>query len=179
MKKNNKTTKPDNNFYEKFFPEAWCTETGIKFVEPGAVGLWSRMLWEIMWWSPNRGALLHGNGMQMTCKDIAKFFGYNEADVERWIEQLLREKVASTLRNGTIINRRMYYYYLKDNYITEIRKDAALSRWDERYTMQNSKNTHAKLCKPVAIAIDIDSSLLRKGGVGKGYAKARFRIRKS
>jgi len=100
------STKADGRPAMQWYPDDWLEELSLKSCSLAARGLWADLL-NRMWKSPERGTLLKANGEIPSVEQIALWESRPLAEVEQALNELQREKVCSTRRDGAIYNRRM------------------------------------------------------------------------
>jgi len=117
-----KTYKEDNRPSFQFYPDDWISEASLKLCSLEAKGLWIEMLM-IMFSAEKRGSLTV-NGIVISSKELAKLIGEKEDLTTKLLNELEKFNVFTKLKDGLIINRRMYYNAERKEKIHEIRVEA-------------------------------------------------------
>ena len=114
-----------------WYPRDARSDVGLQTCSIGARGLWYEMLW-IMFDSPKRGQLLTPGGKKISPENLAKLVGIEATDCEQLLSELETENVFSTLKDGTIYNRRMARD--EEQRMNKVRAGRASGRARERAT---------------------------------------------
>lgn len=97
--------------------------------KPEEKGLWIDVLC-LMFFSPVRGALLNPDGTKMDNKTLGKLVRMDEKVINKTLNNLITNKVARVLDDGTVVSWRMYR---KDKDLSQKRREAGFKGMKERW----------------------------------------------
>lgn len=147
----------------------WFSSVDVRTCSLAAQGLWMNML-GIMSRSDRKG-FLSINGKQMTSKELARFVGIFNDEVDRLLVELEYYSVFSRDEDGTIYNRRM----VKDADLSRKRAEAGrlggLKQKESKHTSKNGSKRQATLesANEYASSSSIKEELLN---LWNGFAEA-------
>jgi len=122
----------------QFYVGDLMREPSFTALSLAAQGLWLRMIF-LMHDACKPGLLVNANGMQMSCKILARIIGRPIEEIEPLLAEMEALGTYSKLEDGTIYCRRMS----RGTDLSEKRSQAARSRWAKEEPMQTA-------CKPDA-----------------------------
>jgi hypothetical protein len=88
----------------QFYPADWRNDAGLRLCSVSARGLWIDMLC-VMHAAEPYGHLCAA-GRPLSAADLAKIVGETERNVQKWLDEIVRNNVCS-LEDGVIVSRRM------------------------------------------------------------------------
>lgn len=93
--------------YSRFFWQDWQSDDELALCSMGAQGLWMRLLCIAARATPVGHVLISGRKPTLTqLKQIARC-SEDEAQLQAWIDELVKAKVCNVSREGTLISRRL------------------------------------------------------------------------
>jgi len=114
------------------YPDDINSDVGLELCRPFVYGIWVKTIFKVLFFSPKKGALLTPSGIQMDYKMLSKVLGFTEDEVKEAWNDWVKFGVCSILEDGTLINRKMFYDEERRKEISEIRREASLSKGKQK-----------------------------------------------